>query len=377
MKDVSWLEISSTKLKKNLKTIKKLVGPKTIIMPCIKANAYGHGLESIAKILVKNNIKWLAVFSLEDARRLRQAGINQNILVMGYISNDNLEEVVNLDLRMFISDYQTAQALSQIAQKRHKQIPIHIKIDTGLSRFGILDNKAIEIIFKIAQLKGIIIEGLATHFATADEFKRRSYFQKQFQNFQNLINQLGKLKIHIPLIHCANSSTVLLYPEARFNMIRPGLALYGYYDNKDIKEYCQKRNIHLYPILSFKTRVALVKNISRGRRISYGYNYQAKKNIKVAVIPVGYYDGVNIQNSNRGYVLIKGKKAKILGRVCMNATIVDISHIPNVRKNDEVVIIGRQGKQQVTADDIARITNTINYEVLTSLRESLPRYYLS
>ena len=377
MDSVSWIEISKNKLKSNLQTIRKIVGPKTIIMPCIKANAYGHGLETMAQIFVENGIQWLAVFSLEEARRLRLAGITQNILVMGYVREKDLSETVNLKLRIFISDYQTAETLSQTTGKKHEKVPIHIKIDTGLSRFGVLNNEALNLIKKIQKLPGLVIEGLATHFATADEFKKRGYFKRQLQNFNILIKQLTDLGIYIPIIHSANSSTVLLYPQAHFQMVRPGLALYGYYDNKEIKSYCHRKHINLEPILSFKTRVALIKKIPAGRLVSYGYNFRTKKETKIAVIPVGYYDGLDIHNSNKGYVLIKDKKAKILGRVCMNATIVDITNISNVHKDDEVVIIGEQGKQSITADDIARITNSINYEVLTRLRETMPRYYIS
>jgi len=345
-------------------------------MPCIKANAYGHGIKEMAQLFVQWGADWLTVHSIEEAEALRQSGIIKPILVMGFIQKSDLTKVSILDVRVFISDFSTAETLSQIAQKANKQIFVHIKVDTGMSRLGVLDNKAREFIIKVRELKGLIIEGLVTHFATVDDFDNREEFQQQFHRFQSLLLELRNEKIKIPLIHCANSSAILLYPETYFNMVRPGLALYGYYDNKKIEEYCHQKNINLLPVLSFKTKVALVKEIPAGRGVSYSHLFKTTRPLKVAVVPVGYYDGIDTRLNNKGFVLIKGKKARILGRVCMNMIIVDIDDIPNVQKEDEVVIIGEQGKEKINADKIAELTGMINYEVLTRLHENIPRYYI-
>jgi len=376
MQDLTWIEISKSKLRHNIQTVRSLIGPKVLLMPCIKANAYGHGIKEIAKLVIQYGADWLAVHSIEEAGILRQSGITKPIVVMGYVQKSDLEKVAALNVRLFISDFSTAETLSQIAQKVNKQIPIHIKVDTGMSRLGVLDAQAKDFIIKIKKLKGITVEGLVTHFATVDDFDNREGFKQQFRRFQLLLKELKKEKIDISLIHCANSSAVLLYPETYFDMVRPGLALYGYYDNEKIKKYCQQKGINLLPILTLKTKVALVKKIPAGRGVSYSYLFRTSKAMKVAVIPVGYYDGIDSRLNNKGFVLIRGKRARILGRVCMNMIIVNVNDIPNVHKEDEVVIIGKQGKERITADEIAELTGMINYEVLTRLREGISRYYL-
>jgi len=376
MRDLTWIEISKSKLRHNIQTIRSLIGPKVLLAACVKANAYGHGIKETAKLMIQYGVDWLAVNSIEEAEILRQSGITKPIIVMGYVQRSDLEKVAILDLRIFISDFSTAESLSQVAQKTNKQIPVHIKVDTGMSRLGVLDTKAKDLIIKIKQLKGIKAEGLVTHFATADDFDNREGFKEQFHRFQLLLQELKKENIHIPLVHCANSSAVLLYPETYFDMVRPGLALYGYYDNEEIKKYCQQKGVNLSPILSLKTKVALVKKIPPGRGVSYNFLFRTSKTMKVAVIPIGYYDGIDTRLTNKGFVLIRGKRARILGRVCMNMLIVDVDNISNVHKEDEVVVIGEQGKEKITADEIAELTGMINYEVLTRLRENIPRYYL-
>ncbi len=376
MEDLTWIEISKSKLKHNIQTIHSLIGSRVLLMPCIKANAYGHGIREMAHLFIENGADWLTVHSIKEAEVLRKAGITQPILVMGYIQKSDLIKVNTLDVRVFISDFSTAETLSQIAQKTDKQIPIHVKVDTGMSRLGVLDSQAKDFIIKVKGLKGLIIEGLVTHFATVDDFDNREEFKQQFDRFQSLLQELKNEKIQIPLIHCANSSAILLHPETYFDMVRPGLALYGYYDNKKIEEYCHQKNINLLPILTFKTKVALVKEIPAGRGVSYSHLFKTTKPLKVAVVPVGYYDGIDTRLNNKGFVLIKGKKARILGRVCMNMIIVDVNNIPNVQKEDEVTIIGEQGKEKISADEIADLTGMINYEVLTRLHENIPHYYL-
>jgi len=376
MENLTRIEISKSRLKHNIQTIRSLIGSKVLLMPCIKANAYGHGLIEMAQLFIRSGADWLTVHSIEEAEELRKAGITQPILVMGYIQKSDLIKVSTLDVRVFISDFSTVEALSQIAQKANKQIPIHIKVDTGMSRLGVLDSKAKDFIIKTGKLKGLMIEGLVTHFATVDDLDNREEFKQQFHRFQSLLQELKSEKILIPLIHCANSSAILLYPETYFNMVRPGLALYGYYDNKKIEEYCHQKNINLLPILTFKTKIALVKEIPAGRGVSYSHLFKTTKPLKVAVIPVGYYDGIDTRLNNKGFVLIRGKKARILGRVCMNMIIVDVNNIPNVQKEDEVIIIGEQDKEKISADEIADLTGMINYEVLTRLHENIPRYYL-
>ncbi len=377
MQDLVWIEVSRSRAKNNMRILRSLIDQQVLLAPCVKSNAYGHGLVKMAQLLVDEGVDWLSVTSLAEAEILRKSKINQPILVMGYIPDADLPKIFSLKVRFFVSDYSTARKISLIAQKLHQQAIIHIKVDTGMGRIGVLAVQAKNLIQKIRNLPYLTLEGIATHFATADvpTIAGQNYFHQQLVTFQQILTNLQQKEISIPLIHCANSAATLLEKGSHFNLVRPGLAVYGYYPNELAKKICSQQKIKLLPVLAVKTKIALVKEILTGSKISYGSIFVAKRKTKIAVLSIGYYDGLDRKLSNKGYVLIKGKKAKILGRVCMNMTVVDITYIKNISPGEEVVIIGKQGQQEITADDIARLTNTISDEVLTNWRESISRYY--
>jgi alanine racemase len=373
---LAWLEISRPALQHNLRLLRGLAGKKVIIAPAVKANAYGHGLSGAAKAFLQGEADWLFVNSLEEARQLRRNKINRPILLIGRWDKKQIAEILTLRLRFFLDDYALAKAVSTIAASKKQPAVIHLKIDTGMSRQGLKIPQEIDLIEKISKLPYLDIEGIATHFATADGPRSNPSFKKQLALFEKVAlaveKRLGKKLIK----HCANSAAAMLYPQCRFDLIRPGIAAYGLYPSRTVKKIWEKNHRPLQPALSFKTRITLIKTINKGDAVSYGGTFVAKNKMTIALLPVGYYDGLDRKLSNCGGVLIGGQRAKILGRVCMDLTVADISKIKNAQLGDEVVIIGSQGKATVTADELADKIGTINYEVVTRLRESLPRYYI-
>ena len=374
MKDgLTWIELSKKNFIKNIKAIRSVIGKKVILAPCVKANAYGHGLVESAKILSKNGADWLCVDTTDEGLLLRKNKILCPILIMGFIYEDEISRVVSNGFRIFLYDYALAKSLSKAGFRQKKVALVHIKVDTGMSRQGVKINDLKDFIVKVAKLPYIKIEGLATHFATSDELSNKSYYRAQKKRFSQSL-EIAKKIIHYTLIaHCANSGAILSDRSSHYSMIRPGIISYGYYPSPEVKKYCLKKGIRLYPVLSLYTKIVQVKKIEKGDAVSYGSTFIAPKDMRIAVLPVGYYDGIGRILSNVGSMIIHGKRAKILGRVCMNMTMVDISSIPNVTTGDSALIIGKQGKGEIPADEIAKLSQTINYEVLIRLRESAKR----
>ena len=376
MTDLAWLEIKKENLSANLQTLKKLAGENVLIAPCVKANAYGHGLIETGRIFIEAGVDWLSVNSLEEAGQLREVGLNQPILVIGYVAANELEKILDLDLKLFVSNWDYAQKLSELGTEKNKTALIHLKIDTGMHRHGVLMAEAEGLVKKIKNLPNVKVEGLATHFATSDEPLSPAYFNQQLENFKEITTKIKNIVGDNLIVHCDKSASLLLYRHGLANLVRPGLAAYGYYPGSDTKKLCQEKNIILKPALSFKTKVGQIKEVPADSYVGYGCAYITKRPTTLATIPVGYYDGYDRKLSNQGYVLVNGQKAQILGRVCMNITIVDITDCGQVTEGDEVVLIGEQGQEIITVEQMADWAKTINYEIITRLRESLPRYYL-
>jgi len=374
-KDLSYLQISRSALRHNIKAFRRLAGKKVLIAPAVKANAYGHGLIGAAKIFAVAGADWLCVNSVAEAVILRKAGIKKPILLIGRFIAADINKILAANVRIFIDDYGLAKKVSAAAAKKNQIVPFHLKIDTGMGRQGIAAGQAPDFIKKISRLPNLKIEGLATHFANADEPCHPAHFLKQFNAFNKSAVEIEKFLGRKLIKHCANSAAAMIYSASRFDLIRPGIAAYGLYPSSEVKKIWEKNQPPLCPTLSFKTRITLIKIIKAGDCISYGCTFKAKKRMKLALLPVGYYDGLDRRLSNAGSVLIRGQACPILGRVCMDLTVVDISKIKNARLGDEAVIIGRQGGRQITADNLAGIIGTINYEVVTRLREGLVRYY--
>lgn len=376
MKDLIWIEVSKNAIKNNLQTFRNVAGKGNLIAVAVKANAYGHGIEEVSKLLVAEGADWFCVNSTEEAEVLRKINIKKPILIMGFAQKKDLTKVVDLNARIFLYDIPTAKELSKIALKKGKKANIYIKADTGLSRLGVSVDNISTFAKELKNLKGIKIEGVATHFATSDNGGNDIYFKKQLESFKKVADILKKEGLGRLMINGSNSASAIVNDNLGFDVIRVGIAIYGYHSSKHVYNFCKRKKINFVPVLSLKTKVAQVKEINRDSCVSYGCDFISKKKMKIAILPVGYYDGLDRKLGGKGFVLIKGKKARIIGRVCMNMMIVDVNKIAEVSPNDEAVIIGNQGGEKITADDIAKITGTINYEVLARLRESIPRYYV-
>ena len=356
----------------NMTNIKSKVGKETGIIGIIKADAYGHGSVEISKVILENGADWLAVAVVDEGINLRQNGIAAPILLLGYTPELRLEDVVNNGFIQTVYTYETAKKLSDVAVRLGKTAVIHIKIDTGMGRIGYRVNEAsADEIVKISELPNIEVNGMFTHFSTADE-KDKDYTLNQYKKFVQMDALLRERGLEIPIKHAANSAAIMDFDNMMFNMVRPGIILYGAYPSEEV----DKDNLSIKPAMSVKTHVSYVKEVNEGDYISYGRKYQAVGKRIIATIPVGYADGFIRAYSNGGKVLIKGECAPIVGRICMDQFMVDVTDIKDVQINDEVVLIGKQGNKEITVDFIASILDTINYEVFCTLSKRVPRQYI-
>ncbi len=356
----------------NMTNIKSKVGKETGIIGIIKADAYGHGSVEISKVILENGADWLAVAVVDEGINLRKNGIAAPILLLGYTPELRLEDVVNNGFIQTVYTYKTAKKLSDVAVRLGKTAVIHIKIDTGMGRIGYRVNEAsADEIVKISELPNIEVNGMFTHFSTADE-KDKDYTLNQYKKFVQMDALLRERGLEIPIKHAANSAAIMDFDNMMFNMVRPGIILYGAYPSEEV----DKDNLSIKPAMSVKTHVSYVKEVNEGDYISYGRKYQAVGKRIIATIPVGYADGFIRAYSNGGKVLIKGECAPIVGRICMDQFMVDVTDIKDVQINDEVVLIGKQGNKEITVDFIASILDTINYEVFCTLSKRVPRQYI-
>ncbi len=397
------VEINLSNLIYNVKQLNKIVGNGTKIMPVVKSNAYGHGLVPVCKALIdedKNsvakNIYGFGVITMKEVIELREGGIEKPALILGPISYEEIDEAIKYRATLVVYDLPFAREISNRAVKENTTVPVHVKIDTGLGRLSVTPEEAPYFIEKLLKMPGLNVEGLYTHLADAEGIDQ-SYTLRQLVRFNKLIEILEKKAIKIPLKHMAGSAAAMLLPETRFDIARTGISIYGLWPAEETKilmiakgqnilDILTDRDIQakgvnllayfLKPVMEFKTTVVQVKDIPAGHCIGYGCTYETKRLTRVAVIPVGYAEGFDRKLSNCGEILIRGKKASVMGRICMNLTIVDVTDIPGVTAGDEAVIIGKQGEQQITAEDMAEKVGTINYEIVTRINWDVPRVYI-
>ncbi len=366
----TWLEVDLNAIAENTRRIKALVGPDVRVLISMKADAYGHGALRVARTTLNNGAEWLGVATLSEAQPLRAAGITAPILVFGYIPPWQARDAVRLDLRATVYDLAPAKALAQAAMEQGIEARVHVKIDTGMARLGLRweDIPAIVGFFQtLRATPGLNVEGVFTHFATADSADQ-TYARRQLERFHAVLAALDAAGLRPPITHAANSAATLTLPEAHFDMARPGIAIYGLSPSEDVRlpEGFQ-------PALAFKTQVAQVKDVPAGEGVSYGATYITTRPTRIAVLPVGYADGFRRGPTNWGEVLVRGQRAPILGRVCMDQCMVDVTHIPGVAQGDEVVLIGRQGDDELSAEAVAARLGTISYEVVAELLARVPR----
>ncbi|MFA5275326.1 MAG: alanine racemase [Candidatus Omnitrophota bacterium] len=362
----TWAEINLGNLSRNFFTIKKATLPGTKIMVTVKADAYGHGLIPVSRKLIDCGVDFLGVASIDEGILLRENEIKAPILVMGPALKEHMDAFFTFNLTPTVCDMAQAVALEKKAERLKQAINIHIKVDTGMGRVGVAYYDAAELVKKIVKFKFLKVEGLFTHFAFADINKKFTNYQSFL--FYHLIFKLKASGVHIPLAHAANSAGVLDYSNTHFNMIRPGLAVYGLYSKDSLKS-------RLKPVLSLKTKVVFIKRVPEGTGISYGHAYVTGGETKIATLPIGYGDGYQRNLSNLAPVLIKGKRFKVAGRICMDQMMVDVGDLP-LKVGDEAVLIGSQGKYKISAEELAELSATIPYEVVCGLSNRIPRLYV-
>ena len=355
---LTWTEVNLDAIAQNVKNIKKLIGKKKELMAVVKGNAYGHDILEISSVVLENGATRLAVARLEEAIFLRKAGITVPILVLGLTLKPQAESLVSYDITPTVCEFEMIEKLSESAVQMNKMTKIHLKVDTGMGRIGIFPDDVLKFIKRIKALKKVEIEGIFTHFSVADE-KDKFYTEEQFRKFIEILTILEKEGIKIPIKHVGNSATLLDLPHMWLDMVRPGLAIYGLYPSKEVK-----KTINLIPAQQFKTKIVFIKELPRGESISYGRIYITKRRMRVASLPVGYADGYNRLLSNQGEVLVRGQRVPIIGRVCMDQCMIDVTNLTQVEIGDEVVLWGRQGEEMITVEEIAQKIRTINYEIV-------------
>lgn len=375
-KYITQLTISKKALRYNLNQFKRIVSKNTQTMAVVKSNAYGHGIVECAKTFVAAGADWLGTVNLKEALLLRKNNLRCKILVLSYFDPDKLKEAVKKNITLTIYNYGAAFTLNKIGQQLKRRIKIHFKVDTGTSRLGVLANNCLPLIKKIQELDNIEIEGIFSHLADSEN-PDQTFTNKQINVFEKLLLKLAEQGINIPLKHIACSASTLLNNRSHFNLVRLGISLYGLWsiekDGKKIQKLHKKFN--LQPALSWYTKIIQIKELPAKVTIGYGGDYKTTKKTQVALIPIGYWDGYDRKLSNLGQVLIRKKKCKIRGRVCMNLTMVDVTDVKNVRVGDRATLIGKDGNSIITADELADSINTINYEIVTRINPLIPRIY--
>lgn len=365
-------EIDIDAITHNYRQIKKSIPSYTEIMAVVKADAYGHGAIKIAQTLQEEGVDYLAVAIAAEGAQLREEGIKIPILVLGYTPASSVGILIKNDLTQTIFSYEMAKYISYEASKLGKKIKIHIKIDTGMGRIGFLPHPtSIEEIIEINKLPNIELEGIYTHFSSADE-EDQTYTKKQNSIFNGFLKELGEVGIDAPIIHAANSAAIIMHKYTHANMVRLGISLYGHYPSEVAKSYA----IGLLPSMSLKSQIVHVKKVPKGEKIGYNRKHTTDQTTKIATIPIGYADGYSRGLSNKGRVLIRGEYAPIVGNICMDQFMVDVTHINYVAVGDEVVLFGKQNSKEITVEEIADILNTISYEVICMIGKRIPRKYV-
>ena len=353
----------------NFRQIRARVGSQVKVLSMVKANGYGHGAGAIAKALATEGSDAFGVATLEEGVELRQAGIRAPILVLAGAYPDQIDQFVDNSLTPVIHQLESLDELDRAAHRRKQTLATHLKIDTGMGRLGFLASEVDCWLPRIKRLKALKIDGVFSHFSHAESVAG-DYTQQQLELFRSIVGRLRAEGIVSPLVHLANSAATITLPAAYFDMVRPGLMLYGVYPSPAMAS-----QICLKPVLSWKTRILQLKKVPSGSSISYGQTFITARESLIATLPLGYADGYSRLLSNRGEVLIRGKRAPVAGRVCMDLTMVDVTDIEKVQPGDEVVLLGRQGDAEISADKMAAWANTISYEVLTSISNRVPRIH--
>lgn len=378
-KDVykTWVEISENAVKHNIAEFKKIIGPKTKLMAVIKSNAYGHGLLEFSKLADKFGINWFGADALSEALKLRKRGIKKPILVLGYTRNCRFKEAAENNISVTI--YNTSDLYYCLKNKKYfkkNPLKIHLKIDTGMHRQGIYPENLPAFLKELKKNPALIIAGIYTHFASAKDIADSHYTKKQLEKFKKAVKILESAGIKNAIKHAAATGAAVLYPESRFDMVRIGIGLYGLWPSKEAELQHNQivgRQIHLKPVLTWKTIVAQVKNAKKGGFIGYDLSEQIFKDSKIAILPIGYWHGYDRGFSGIADILINGKRCKVLGRVSMDMTVVNATNAGKIKIENEAVLLGKRGDNEITADELAQKIETTPYEIVTRVNPQIPR----
>lgn len=367
-----YAEIDLDAIERNFENMRANISPSSKMIAVIKADGYGHGAVPIAHLMEEKEYLWgFAVATAEEAYELRSHQIHKPILILGYTFADDYEAFARQQIRPTVFQYDMAKAMSDAAVKSGEIIKIHLAVDTGMTRIGFRDDaSSLQIIRQIQKLPGLSIEGLFTHFAKADE-RDKAYTYHQLERYLQFENMLEEAGIHIPVRHCSNSAGILEIPDANLDVVRAGITMYGIYPSPEVS----RNTVPLLPAMSLKSRIVYIKEVEAGIPISYGGIYVTEKKTRVATIPVGYGDGYPRSLSNKGYVLIHGKRAPILGRVCMDQFMVDVTQIPEAKELDEVILMGNSQGTSLSVEELAELSDRFPYEFVCCVGKRVPRVY--
>lgn len=366
-----WAEINLDYLAHNMQEIRKIAQSK-YVMAVVKADAYGHGAADAARVLLENGADRLAVAVLDEALELRHNGFTCPIMILGYIPKDQVEEVVENDLQTTVISYDYAEALSKESQKRGKVSKVHIKVDTGMTRIGYVPkDSSIEEIEKISKLPNIELEGVFSHFANADD-GNKDYANEQVSKFNWFLDKFQDKNIKVNLRHVGNSATIIDLPEYHFDMVRPGIILYGYYPSEEI----MKEKISLKPVMTLKAKIVFIKEVEKGTSIGYGRKFTCERKSIIATLPLGYADGYTRMLSGKANVIVNGEVAPVVGNICMDQCMIDVTDIDDVQVGDEVILIGESGDNKLNADYLGNQLGTISYEIVCMVGKRVPRVYI-
>lgn len=366
----TWIEVDLDAITNNVKEFQRYLPQDTKIMAVVKANAYGHGSVPVARAALEAGASYLAVAFVDEGVELRQAGIEAPILVLGYTPEHAIDYALRHHLTLTVYRSESVLKVEQEAARLGMVAPVHIKVDTGMGRLGLLPAEVPSFLAQVASLPHVEVEGMFTHYATADEADQ-SYALFQLQQFTEVARR-ARAEHEIPLVHIANSAGAIQRVEKVFDMVRIGIGLYGFYPSAEVDD----TRVALRPALSLKSRIAHVKQPPPGTGVSYGKTYTVSGNEWIAVVPIGYADGVNRHLSNAGEVLVKGQRVPIVGTICMDQLMINVTDVMPVEVGDEVVIYGEQRGERITVDEVAKRLNTIHYEVVCALSHRLPRFYI-
>lgn len=361
-------EINLTNLIDNYQAICRKVAP-AVIMAVVKADAYGHGAIPVSLRLQENGVKYFVVGRLSEALEIKNAGISENILILGCLFREEIDEAISKDIQITLTDEENFYDAEVVALRRKKRAFVHIKVDTGMGRVGFRPEVAPEMILKVLENRNFSIKGICSHFASADS-RDKTFAYEQLNRFRKVIDRLRAVEAQLPLFHMANSGAILDMPEAYFDMVRPGISLYGHYPTSETTE-----SISLKQVMTLKTKVSQIRSLPRGTPVSYGCRYMTSADTNVAVLPIGYADGIHRTFSNKGQVMIHGKLYPMIGAVTMDQIMIDIGNAP-IRKGEDVILWGNSPEGELQATKVAENVGTISYELCCSVSKRVPRVYI-